>query len=218
MAGRSWVQQLPLLVGILGAGLLMGNRLWFTPELLLSQSRSDALGIVLSALLILTGLLWQQIQPADPESVGLTGEPRLWLSPTLTPDQQLEIGWITQSLLKATATRSLAIWWQGSLIVERGIFPAKSEGGDWQPGTIGQRVLSTGRSVYLVDLKLFPGRREFIPLFPDNIQALLCQPLEQQGILLLATDTPRALTPRDQVWIELFAEKLTYLLQTNRKH
>jgi hypothetical protein len=46
----------------------------FTDELTNSQARSDVLGIILSALLILVGLLWQQIQPRNPEAVTLIGE------------------------------------------------------------------------------------------------------------------------------------------------
>jgi len=39
--------------------LLLINRL-LTPQLTNSQARADALGVILSAMLILTGLLWQQ--------------------------------------------------------------------------------------------------------------------------------------------------------------
>jgi nitrate reductase gamma subunit len=53
---------LPLAVGGLGATLLLVNRL-LTPELTDSQARGDVLGVILSAVLILTGLIWQQVQP-----------------------------------------------------------------------------------------------------------------------------------------------------------
>ena len=54
------LRMLPIIAGGLGATLLMTNR-FFTPNLLASQTRSDVVGVILSAFLILTGLLWQQI-------------------------------------------------------------------------------------------------------------------------------------------------------------
>lgn len=67
------LRRLPLVVGGLGAFLLLVNRL-FTPEITNSQARGDVLGVVLSAVLILTGLIWQQVQPRTPDSVELIGE------------------------------------------------------------------------------------------------------------------------------------------------
>ena len=62
------LRRLPLVVGGLGAVLLLMNRL-LTPELTNSQARGDVLGVILSAVLILTGLIWQQVQPRTPETV-----------------------------------------------------------------------------------------------------------------------------------------------------
>ena len=70
---------LPLAIGSLGSVLLLVNRA-LTPDLLDSQARSDALGVILSAFLILVGLLWQQIQPKSPDSVRLVGEAGFELS------------------------------------------------------------------------------------------------------------------------------------------
>ncbi len=67
---NSVLRQLPFVVGGLAGVLLLTNRL-LTPELTNSQARSDALGVILSAVLILTGLLWQQVQPRSPDAVDL---------------------------------------------------------------------------------------------------------------------------------------------------
>jgi nitrate reductase gamma subunit len=56
------LRRLPIVVGGLGAVLLLINRL-LTPELTESQARGDVVGVILSAVLILTGLIWQQVQP-----------------------------------------------------------------------------------------------------------------------------------------------------------
>lgn len=203
---RSWIQKLPLVVGILGGSLLLINRLFFTPDLLNSQSRSDALGILVSALLVLTGLLWQQIQPPDPTAVSLEGEPQCQFHPDLSETQQLELGWASHALLSLTAARSLVIYWNHQVLLWRGIFP-KGEL-RYQSGSIVQRVLETERAIYLVDLKLFPAREEFTHYFPINIQTIVCQPIGTQGVLILASDTPRSFSKRDQAWIEALAQKL----------
>ena len=57
---------IPLVAGGLGGVLLLINRL-LTSQLTDFQARSDALGVILSATLILIGIIWQQIQPLPPE-------------------------------------------------------------------------------------------------------------------------------------------------------
>jgi hypothetical protein len=211
MVGR----YLPLVAGILGGSFLLLNRLAFSPNLVNSQSRSDALGILLSALLVLTGLLWQQMQPKPPEGVTLEGEQGFEIWPELSPNQTLELGWATRSLLVATPARSLALWYDGRLLLRRGILGRTNvpAGMTLEPGTILQRVLKTGKSVYLVDLKLYPARVEFDYL-PTNTQALICQPIGEKGALILAAPAPRCFTQTDKAWIEAIAQKLDALLES----
>ncbi len=75
-----FLRRFPIVVGAIGGTLLFLNRL-YTPDLTPSQSRADVLGVLLSALLILTGLLWQQIQPRPPELVTLEGTATFDLDP-----------------------------------------------------------------------------------------------------------------------------------------
>jgi nitrate reductase gamma subunit len=60
------LKQLPIVSGIIASLLLVTNRL-LAPAVTNSQSRSDVLGIILSTLLVLMGLIWQQVQPNDPK-------------------------------------------------------------------------------------------------------------------------------------------------------
>lgn len=216
------MRQVPLVTGILGGILLMGNRLIFTPDLLNSQSRSDALGILLSALLILTGLLWQQSQPLPPPAVELNGSPGFWLDPSLPETQQLDLGWASRTVLTLTAAQSVAIWFDSKLLLRRGILPSRlpppelssTLDPDWKPGSISQRAMQTGRAVYLVDLKLYPARGEFTDiLLPDNTASLLCQPIGSKGVFVVGSHRPRTLTPQDQAWIEAIAQRLELILQ-----
>jgi len=194
---------LPIAVGSLGGTLLMVNRL-LTPELTSSQARSDALGVILSALLILTGLLWQQIQPKLPESVELQGPEGFELAPDLPEPMKTELAWASHILLTNTVTRSLVVWYGGQMLLRRGILGPSPE---LQPGAIVQRVLNTQKPVYLVSLKLYPGRVEFDYL-PENTQGVICQPIGNQGVLVLAANAPRSYTRQDETWIAAIADKL----------
>ena len=194
---------LPLVVGALGGILLLINRL-LTPELTSSQSRSDALGVILSALLILTGLLWQRVQPRSPDTVDLIGEPGFELQPDLPEALKIELAWASHILLTNTVTRSLVIWYKGQTLLRRGVLSPDSE---VKPGDIVQRVLDKQKPVYLVSLNIYPGRFEFNYL-PENTQGVICQPLGKDGVLVLAANAPRSYTKQDEAWVEAIADKL----------
>jgi len=197
------VRRLPLVVGGLAGVLLMINRL-LTPELTNSQSRSDALGVIVSAILILTGLLWQQVQPRRPDTVNLIGEEGFELAPTLPEAVKVELAWASHLLLTNTVTRSLVVWYQGKILLRRGILGVNPE---VKPGAILQRVVEKKKPVYLVDLKVYPGRIEFDYL-PENTQGVICQPIGNQGVLILGANAPRSYTKQDETWIEGIADKL----------
>ncbi len=200
------------MTGLLGSILLLANRLLFTPELLASQSRSDALGILLSAILILTGLLWQQIQPRPPQASPLQGSSGCDWHPDLSESEKLELAWASHTLLSTTAARTVVIWVEGRTLLQRGILASPGQLPTLRPQSILQRVLQTGRPVYLVDLKLFPARAEFEGLLPPGSQAVLCQPIGQKGCLILGSDTPRSFSRQEQAWIAAIADKLEALL------
>ncbi|HEY9850495.1 MAG TPA: cofactor assembly of complex C subunit B [Leptolyngbyaceae cyanobacterium] len=201
------LRQLPIVVGGLGAVLLLVNRL-LTPGLTDSQARSDVLGIILCAVLILTGLLWQQVQPRSPDAVQLIGEEGFELAPDLPDPVKTELAWASHLLLTNTTTRSLIVWYQGKVLLRRGILPANSQ---VKPGSILQRVLDKQKPVYLVNLKLYPGKIEFDYL-PENTQGVICQPIGNRGVLILAANAPRSYTQQDETWIAGIADKIEVTL------
>jgi Cofactor assembly of complex C subunit B, CCB2/CCB4 len=193
----------PLGAGGVAGTLLMLNRV-LTPELTDSQARSDAVGIVLTAVLILTGLLWQQVQPRKPDSIILEGAEGFELLPTLPELLQTELAWASHLLLINTATKSIVIYYQGRVLLRRGVLSTKAE---VTPGVILDRVLSKQKAIYLVDTKVYPGRIEFDYL-PPNTQGIICQPLGSQGVMILGANAPRSYTKQDEAWIEGIADKL----------
>ncbi len=201
---------LPIVVGALGECLFLINRL-FTPELLSSQSRSDALGVIVCAVLILVGLLWRQLQPIAPEAVELEGESGFELDSDLSDIAKTELAWASHILLTNTVTRSLAVYYQGKTILRRGVLGPQS---NVVPGAIVERVLKLQKPVYLVSLNLYPGKVEFNYL-PDNTQGVICQPLGSAGVLILGANAPRSYTRQDEAWVEAIANKLEHTLNAS---
>ncbi|MCY6489926.1 cofactor assembly of complex C subunit B [Leptolyngbya sp. GGD] len=198
---------LPIAVGVLGGSLLFTNRI-LTPVLTDSQARSDALGVILSAILILTGLIWQQIQPRTPDSVELIGEEGFDLDPDLPEAVKTELAWASHILLTNTVTRSLIVFYRGKVLLRRGILSPVKE---VKPGAILARVLEKQKPIYLVALNVYPGKIEFDYL-PENTQGVICQPIGKEGVLILGANAPRSFTKQDENWVSAIAEKLDYSL------
>ncbi|AFY94781.1 cofactor assembly of complex C subunit B [Chamaesiphon minutus] len=203
------VRLVPIVAGSIAGTLLMINRV-LTPELTDSQARSDAVGVILTAVLILTGLLWQQVQPRQPDSVILEGTEGFELLPTLPDDLKTELAWASHLLLTNTVTRSIVIYYRGQVLLRRGVLAPKVE---VTPGAILNLVLSKQKAIYLVDTKIYPGRFEFDYL-PPNTQGIICQPLGPEGVAILGANAPRSYTKQDETWIEGIANKLANSLES----
>jgi len=204
------IRYLPLVVGGLGGLALLANRM-VTANLTTSQSRADALGVLLSAVLILTGLLWQQVQPKLPESVTLVGEEGFTIAESLPEAIKTELAWASHILLTNTVTKVVVIYYDRQTILRRGIF-GKSD--QLNIGTITERVMKTQKPVYLVKLELYPGRIEFDYL-PENTQGVIVQPLGEKGVMVLGANVPRSYTKQDENWVAAIADKLAHSLSIN---
>ena len=200
---------IPLFAGGLGGILLLINRLT-TVQLTESQARSDVVGVILSGVLILVGLIWQQIQPRSPNAVTLIGEEGIEFNPNLSDSIKTELAWASVMLLKNTVTQSLVVYYQDQVLLRRGILGESSQ---VTPGKILKRVLEKQKAVYLVNLTLYPGKIEFDYL-PPNTQGVICQPLGSNGAIILGANVPRSYTKQDENWIEGIADKLTLTLES----
>ena len=198
---------LPFFAGGLGGLLLLINRL-LTAQITDSQARSDALGVIEGAVLILVGLLWQQIQARSPDTVDLIGETGLELDADLSELAKTELAWASHLLLTNTVTRSLVVYYDARTILRRGVLGKNPL---VKPGAILNRVLSQNKPVYLVNLSLYPGKVEFDYL-PENTQGVICQPIGDRGVLILGANAPRSYTKQDEQWIEGIADKLAVTL------
>lgn len=193
--------------------MLMMNRL-LTPALTDSQARSDVVGTILSAILILVTLLWEQIQPKPPEAVVLEGKEYFELAEDLPEAIATELAWASHLLLTNTVTKSVVVYHDGKVLLRRGVFPeiqtasaSATKNMEFKVGAIAERVLAQQKSVYLVTLKMYPGRVEFDYL-PENTQGVICQPINNKAVLVLGTNIPRSYTKQDEQWVAGLAEKI----------
>jgi hypothetical protein len=201
---------LPFGVGGIAGTFLLVNRL-VSEGLTPAQSRSDVVGVVLCAVMVLIGMLWQRVQPRTPDVVVLLGKEGLEMSVDLPAAIQTELAWASHLLLTNTATRSISLYMNGQTILRRGIL---AEQGQVVPGPILERVLKTQKPIYLVDVKVYPGKIEFNYL-PENVQGIVCQPVGAKGVLILAANAPRSYTRQDEAWIAGIADKLAYTLNSD---
>jgi Cofactor assembly of complex C subunit B, CCB2/CCB4 len=209
--GRDAVLRLlPFGVGGIAGTFLLVNRL-VSEGLTPAQSRSDVVGVILCAVMVLIGLLWQRVQPRTPDVVVLLGKEGLEMSGDLSVVVQTELAWASHLLLTNTATRSISLYIDGQTILRRGIL---AEQGQVVPGPILERVLKTQKPIYLVDVKVYPGKIEFNYL-PENVQGIVCQPVGAKGVLILAANAPRSYTRQDEAWIAGIADKLAYTLNSD---
>ena len=114
------VRLIPLIAAAIGSILLLINRLT-TVELTPSKARSDVVGVILSGMLALVWLIWQQVQPVPPDSVTLVGKEGLEFAPDLSDTVKIELAWASHLLLTNTVTKSLIVYYQGRVLLRRGI-------------------------------------------------------------------------------------------------
>ncbi len=197
-----------MLSGSLGSVLLVINR-FTTIQITDSQARSDVVGIILSGVLVLVGLLWQQIQTKSPNAVVLIGEEKIEFRPHLDEETKIDLAWASHLILNNTVTKSMIIYYKKDILLRRGILGKNDE---VIPGKILNKVFQEQRPIYLVNLELYPGKIEFDYL-PINTQGVICQPLGENGVMILGTNVARSYTKQDENWIEGIADKIALTLQ-----
>ncbi|XP_024371342.1 protein COFACTOR ASSEMBLY OF COMPLEX C SUBUNIT B CCB4, chloroplastic [Physcomitrium patens] len=185
-----------------------------------AQSRSDVLALALAATVLLQGLVWKSIQPRPVVSVEMNGVNCFNMIKSLPAEVDWELEWVWESLRNTTRTKALVIFYGEACVLQAGIAAASVDGNavpvnvsEFISGELYKGVQKSGRQNYLANLVLYPGRFELLKFLPSNTQAVLLQPLGDDGVMVLASDTIRGFTPADQAWIGTIAEKVDTSLQ-----
>jgi hypothetical protein len=193
--------------GGLGLGLTVLNQLT-APALATGPDpaleRAAVLASILAVVLILVGLLWERVQPAEAARASLQGREGLELEPMLPEPLARELAWGSTMLLTATPAATLLFQWDGRTLLRRGLL----QDTPFRGGAICGRAQQQGKAISLVDLRLYPGRDEFEALLAD-LPAVVVQPLGERGLLLLGGWSARCFSRSDLRWIEGWAARLT---------
>jgi hypothetical protein len=193
--------------GVVGLALVVLNAFVGGPSVPdPALERAAVLGSVLAVLLLLVGLLWQRVEPLEPERVALAGVEAFSFDEGLPAPLCRELAWGSTLLLTATPAACVLVHWRGRTILRRGLQPAEAMA-PFEPGPICQRCLASGRAISLVDLRLYPGRDEFAPLLP-GLPAVVVQPLANEGLVLLGGWSPRCFSRSDLAWLEGWGRRL----------
>ena len=173
-----------------------------------SLGRADVVGSLMAVGLMVVGLNWTRVDPTAQRPLALTGEQGLQLAEGLAEGVREELGWGSQMLLLNTAAVAIHCIWKQRPLLSRGLLT----GTPYQDGPLAQRVLSRQQRLYLVNLKLFPGCREFTYL-PEGTPAVLLEPLGPQGLLVVAGAKPRCFNAADLGWMEGWCQRLRQRLE-----
>lgn len=211
-ANASSLRALPLVAGASGIIGVLLNRLvsGVAPvvDASSSQSRTDVLVILLSAVLLLTGLQWLALRPKVKPSVQLEGEDLDFLQSGLPNDAEQELKWAWQSLKGCSTCQAVVVLYNSSCIMHMGPAKPGHKPQDALLGPICRRAMTSEQGNYLANLALYPGRVEFTSFLPENTQAAIIQPIGNDGVLIAASNTQRGFTRLDQAWASTIADKL----------
>ncbi|KAL0032202.1 hypothetical protein WJX77_010710 [Trebouxia sp. C0004] len=216
-ANASRLRALPLVAGASGiVGVLLNRILSGVAPVVdasSSQSRADVLVILLSAVLLLTGLQWLALRPKVKPSVALHGDQLEYMKSGLSSKAKQELQWAWQSLKDCSTCQAVVILYKSSCVMHMGVARAGHKPEDALLGPICRRAMSSEQGNYLANLALYPGRVEFTSILPENTQAAIIQPIGSEGVLIAASNTQRGFTRLDQAWASTIADKLDASLE-----
>ncbi|CAN6479758.1 unnamed protein product [Victoria cruziana] len=181
-----------------------------------SQSRTDILTLALAVTNILAGLVWLSIRPKYVPKVIPQGVQCRVISPDLPPSIEAELLWLWKTLEDVTCCKSLVVVYEKKCVLQIGVAAESSaRDGDivivdaekFVNCSIYESVKKSLKQMYLANLSLYPGRSE-LPFLPSNTQALILQPIGENGMMVIGGNRIRGFTSADQSWITLLGEKL----------
>lgn len=190
-----------------------------------AQARVDIVAAVFSASLVMQSVIWISETPQSPVKQDVT----TWefVEKASGVDEEAvghaaasELLWAWDTLSKCTCACSMVVFWNDQVVMQGGLF-RRAMGGGVPPymGELCQEVMSTKKSRYLAELRVWPAREQVVTFLPAKTQGLLLTPLQpgrdakSKGLLMLGLDTPRGVGKVDQAWIAALGEKLAVTLQ-----
>lgn len=177
-----------------------------SPEL----QRAEVLAGLAAVGLLLVAALWTRADPSQAPRRDLKGEQGLVIWPDINDVVREELGWGSHMLLTATPAATLLLYWDGEVLMRRGLLSDVS----FQPGAICERAMERQATISLVNTTLFPGRQEFDPVLEDLPAVLIC-PIGHRGVVILGGWSERCFSRSDEQWLEGWSTRLRTALETS---
>lgn len=160
--------------GICILASVLTNRLVFTPldSIAMAQSRSDILGVITGATLLLYGVGKADIAARQKEAVQLRGvDVRKGFSNDENRSVGYELEWAAEALLSAVPNiKSCAIFVNGTGWAFLGRFRDQDVTAELSPGGVLDLALKKGERAYLADMKTVPVKDVQFGFLPSNCQ------------------------------------------------
>eukprot|EP00177_Eucheuma_denticulatum_P006360 GFKZ01011595.1.p1 GENE.GFKZ01011595.1~~GFKZ01011595.1.p1 ORF type:complete len:257 (+),score=25.16 GFKZ01011595.1:249-1019(+) len=201
-----------LYTGITLLTALLTNRLAFTPldTLSLTQSRSDILGVLTSATLVLYAVGKAEIAAKPRQAVQLDG---FDIRQGFQIDPTGELQWMFTALMAANRNiRSCALFLDQDAVACLGRFRTNHVHATTRQGGVIQTALLDGKRAYLADMKTVPVKDLEFGFLPANCQAVIVQPVSPRAVVVLGADKPRPFRPEDFGWLQAIADRMAGLL------
>mmetsp|Transcript_35845 Transcript_35845/g.91580 ORF Transcript_35845/g.91580 Transcript_35845/m.91580 type:complete len:304 (+) Transcript_35845:727-1638(+) len=211
---------IPRVVGLLGGALLAVNHMSGSGD---AQARTEALGLTLAALGILTPSIEARLKDMDPrrgrkpQAESIAGSANFFgIAPDLAETAKRDLAWASFALLKNTNTAGVMVVGPGrQVLLARGAMGA----GPGQPpslpslseaaGTAPSAALLDGGRAYLRDAAaIYEAGGQQCAWLPGGAASLLLLPLGEAGVLCLWSERARALSRKEQQWAAAIAVKL----------
>ncbi len=194
--------RITLVSGIVVLALAIFN--WFDGETITPGfQRAEVLAGLSGVGLMLVSILWSEVNPQKSLPEEIDGNQGFQILESLPLNQRTELAWGSQLILTATPAASILVYWQGSVILHRGILGD----GKFEVGEICSLASKKGQFISLVNTALYPGKSEFDSVAKGLPSIIVC-PLDKAGFLIVGGWSKRCFSKSDETWIEGWSRKL----------
>ncbi len=193
-------------IGFIMIGLTFINSLSIN-EVTPSIQRAEIISALTSVSILLIGFLVKRDKPISTIKSLLEGKEGFTIANDLDDQIKNELAWGSQMILSNTSTSSILIYYEGRVILRRGIINETY----FVPGNICKSSTKKSTYISLVSTKFYPGRTEFDPIV-NNLPSVIVFPIIDKGWLIIGGSSERCFTKSDELWINGWSKKIGSLI------
>ncbi|KAA8495232.1 Protein COFACTOR ASSEMBLY OF COMPLEX C SUBUNIT B CCB4, chloroplastic [Porphyridium purpureum] len=196
-------------LGILTLAVDFANRLGVLNSVEGVQSRSDLVGVICGVTMILYGLATRDVNVRAEQQVELDGQFVDEKGADVVSESALQkLRGAARSVCDATTVRSVIVLKAGQVLYRYGVM-GQAATVDTDAEIIKQALSKPSRT-YFARVEILPAKEQ-LNFLPNNVQAVLFEPLPENGLLILGASKVRPFTPEDFGWIRALSNLIASL-------